>query len=124
MKEWFIITKEGGAHVWLNGHPHGFNHDISNWGTHFYENGVAVEWLKTEFVTFDNSWTLVSRRKKLKKAATKMANAGTFRSLSELEKNAPPAKNDCKYALHWRHLHRQSFDLIRNRFINRLKYIR
>ncbi|CEG37915.1 calcineurinlike phosphoesterase [Plasmopara halstedii] len=95
MKEWFLITKEGGAHVWLNGHTHGFNHDISNWGTHFYENGggggiqsetsgmppmvakkyvkhawiaagnpygffmlhFSEDWLKTEFVTFDNSWT-------------------------------------------------------------------
>ncbi|RLN60241.1 hypothetical protein BBJ28_00001404 [Nothophytophthora sp. Chile5] len=95
MKEWFMVTKEGGAHVWMNGHTHGFNHDISKWGTHFYENGggggiqsetsgmppevaekfvehawiaagnpygffmlhVSKDWLKTEFVTFDDAWT-------------------------------------------------------------------
>jgi hypothetical protein len=39
MKEWYGITKEHGVHIWMNGHTHGFNHDISKWGTHFYENG-------------------------------------------------------------------------------------
>ncbi|TYZ62933.1 hypothetical protein PybrP1_003313 [[Pythium] brassicae (nom. inval.)] len=39
MKEWYMITKEHGVHLWMNGHTHGFNHDISKWGTHFYENG-------------------------------------------------------------------------------------
>uniref|UniRef100_A0AAV1SY40 Calcineurin-like phosphoesterase domain-containing protein n=1 Tax=Peronospora matthiolae TaxID=2874970 RepID=A0AAV1SY40_9STRA len=105
MKEWFMITKEGGAHVWLNGHTHGFNHDISNWGTHFYENGggggiqsetsgmppevaekyvehawiapgnpygffmlhFSEDWLKTEFVTFDTSWTFSVKKDEIVK---------------------------------------------------------
>ncbi|KAI9913045.1 hypothetical protein PsorP6_006297 [Peronosclerospora sorghi] len=144
MKEWFMITKEVGAHVWLNGHNHGFNHDISNWGTHFYETGGGIqsetsgmppevaekyvehawiasgnpygffmlhfseEWLKTELVTFDNSWTFSVKKEEIKKVATKKATAGTFRSLSVLKNSAPPAKTDCKYALHWHHLHIRS----------------
>ncbi|KAI9919811.1 hypothetical protein PsorP6_017411 [Peronosclerospora sorghi] len=103
--EWFIITKEGGDHVSLNGHTHGLNHDISNWGTHFYENGggggiqsetscmppelaekyvehawissgnpygffmlhFSEEWIKTEFFTFDNSWTFSANKEEIKK---------------------------------------------------------
>jgi tartrate-resistant acid phosphatase type 5 len=105
MKEWFMATKEGGAHVWLNGHTHGFNHDVSNWGTHFYENGggggiqsetsgmppevaekyvehawiaagnpygffmlhFSEDWLKTEFVTFDDSWTFSVKKDEIVK---------------------------------------------------------
>lgn len=39
MKKWYQIAKDGGVQVWMNGHTHGFNHDISKWGTHFFENG-------------------------------------------------------------------------------------
>lgn len=39
MKEWYQVTKDGGVQLWMNGHTHGFNHDISKWGTHFFENG-------------------------------------------------------------------------------------
>ena len=39
MKQWYQICKDNGVHMWLNGHTHGFNHDISVWGTHFFENG-------------------------------------------------------------------------------------
>ncbi|KAE9027086.1 hypothetical protein PR001_g10611 [Phytophthora rubi] len=105
MKEWFMITKEGGAHVWMNGHTHGFNHDISNWGTHFYENGggggiqsetsgmppevaekyvehawiaagnpygffmlhFSEDWLKTEFITFDDKWTFSVKKDEIVK---------------------------------------------------------
>jgi hypothetical protein len=94
MKQWYKIAKDGGVQVWLNGHTHGFNHDISNWGTHFFENGggggiqsetsgyppevaekfvsntwiapgapygffelsFSKEWLKIQFVTFDDAW--------------------------------------------------------------------
>ncbi|KAF1794260.1 Metallo-dependent phosphatase-like [Phytophthora cactorum] len=90
---------------WLNGHTHGFNHDISNWGTHFYENGggggiqsetsglppevaekyvehawiaagnpygffmlhFSEDWLKTEFVTFDDSWTFSVKKDEIVK---------------------------------------------------------
>ncbi|CCI44362.1 unnamed protein product [Albugo candida] len=39
MKTWYGVTKAGNVHLWLNGHTHGFNHDVSNWGTNFIENG-------------------------------------------------------------------------------------
>ncbi len=39
MKMWYQILSENNVQVWLNGHTHGFNHDISKFGTHFFENG-------------------------------------------------------------------------------------
>ena len=105
MKEWFMITKEGGVQLWMNGHTHGFNHDIANWGTHFFENGggggiqsetsgmppevaekyvehawiaagnpygffmlhFSEDWLKTEFVTFDDKWTFSVKKEEIVK---------------------------------------------------------
>lgn len=105
MKEWFMVTKKGGVHLWLNGHTHGFNHDISDWGCHFCENGggggiqsetsgippkvaenyvkhawiapgnpygffmlhFSEDWLKTEFVTFDDSWTFSVKKDEIVK---------------------------------------------------------
>ena len=94
MKIWYKICKDHKVHIWFNGHTHGFNHDISKWETHFFENGggggiqsetsgnrpehaapyvdtewigagapygffeltFSQDWIKTQFVTFDNSW--------------------------------------------------------------------
>ncbi|KAH9111390.1 hypothetical protein LEN26_013469 [Aphanomyces euteiches] len=39
MQKWYQLTKDTGVHVWFNGHTHGFSHDTSVWGTHFFENG-------------------------------------------------------------------------------------
>ncbi|EQC25876.1 hypothetical protein SDRG_16249 [Saprolegnia diclina VS20] len=39
MKAWYKLCKDYGVNAWFNGHTHGFNHDIANWGTHFFENG-------------------------------------------------------------------------------------
>ncbi|ETW08108.1 hypothetical protein, variant 1 [Aphanomyces invadans] len=92
MKKWFDLTKQFNVHAWFNGHTHGFNHDITAWNTHFFQNGAGggivsessgsvqnvagiksqwvasghpygfmelsftKEWLKVEFVSFDNAW--------------------------------------------------------------------
>lgn len=109
MKQWYQITKDGGVHVWLNGHTHGFNHDVSKWGTHFYENGggggiqsetsgqppevaekyvdhawiaagnpygffelhFSKDWLRTEFVTFDDKWTFSKKETEIVKGGYK-----------------------------------------------------
>ncbi|KAF0718208.1 Aste57867_1835 [Aphanomyces stellatus] len=39
MNKWYKLVREGGVQAWFNGHAHGFNHDISTWGTHFFQNG-------------------------------------------------------------------------------------
>ena len=39
MKKWYKLCKDMNVTAWFNGHTHGFNHDIANWGTHFFENG-------------------------------------------------------------------------------------
>ncbi len=39
MLVWYKICSDYGVHIWLNGHTHGCNHDISNFKTHFFENG-------------------------------------------------------------------------------------
>ncbi|KAF0739868.1 hypothetical protein Ae201684P_016090 [Aphanomyces euteiches] len=39
MLAWYNLTKTYGVHAWFNGHTHGFNHDMSKWFTHFFENG-------------------------------------------------------------------------------------
>ncbi|KAF0705768.1 Aste57867_6925 [Aphanomyces stellatus] len=39
MKQWYKLCKDTNVTAWFNGHTHGFNHDIANWGTHFFENG-------------------------------------------------------------------------------------
>ncbi|CAK4073533.1 unnamed protein product [Aphanomyces euteiches] len=39
MEQWYELCREAGIAAWFNGHTHGFNHDISNWGTHFFQNG-------------------------------------------------------------------------------------
>ncbi|KAF0705770.1 Aste57867_6927 [Aphanomyces stellatus] len=39
MQKWYDLTKDMGITAWFNGHTHGFSHDISTWGTHFFENG-------------------------------------------------------------------------------------
>jgi hypothetical protein len=39
MKWWYKLCKENAVGIWFNGHTHGFNHDVGNWGTHFFENG-------------------------------------------------------------------------------------
>ncbi|OQR90634.1 calcineurin-like phosphoesterase [Achlya hypogyna] len=39
MKAWYKLCKDHGVNAWFNGHTHAFNHDIANWGTHFFENG-------------------------------------------------------------------------------------
>ncbi|OQR81672.1 calcineurin-like phosphoesterase [Thraustotheca clavata] len=39
MQKWYDLCKATNLTVWINGHTHGFNHDIANWGTHFIENG-------------------------------------------------------------------------------------
>ncbi|KAF0701680.1 Aste57867_7901 [Aphanomyces stellatus] len=41
IKKWFDLTKTGGVHAWFNGHTHGFNHDITDWFTHFFQNGAG-----------------------------------------------------------------------------------
>ncbi|KDO26460.1 hypothetical protein SPRG_08263 [Saprolegnia parasitica CBS 223.65] len=91
MLKWYDLCKATNLTVWINGHTHGFNHDIATWGTHFIENGggggyftanspiiendlvknqwlvvgqpygffelsFSKEWLKVQFVTFDNDW--------------------------------------------------------------------
>lgn len=94
MKAWYHILSEYSVHAWFNGHTHGFNHDISKWETHFFENGggggiqsqssghrppaaaayvdtewigggdpygffelsFSKDWLKVQFVTFDQDW--------------------------------------------------------------------
>lgn len=94
MKTWYLICKQYGVHIWFNGHTHGFNHDISKWNTHFFENGggggiqsetsgnrpeqaaafvdtqwigagapygffeltFSEDWIKAQFVTFDDDW--------------------------------------------------------------------
>jgi tartrate-resistant acid phosphatase type 5 len=41
-KKWFNITKAPrGVHAWFNGHTHGFNHDVTTWHTHFFQNGAG-----------------------------------------------------------------------------------
>ncbi|DAZ97969.1 TPA: hypothetical protein N0F65_005127, partial [Lagenidium giganteum] len=109
MKQWYEITKIGGVQVWMNGHTHGFNHDISAWGTHFYENGggggiqsetsglppqvaekfvshawiaagnpygffeltFSKDWLKTQFVTFDDKWVFSKTKSEIVKGGIK-----------------------------------------------------
>ncbi|OQR96062.1 calcineurin-like phosphoesterase [Thraustotheca clavata] len=39
MQDWYDLCKSTNVQLWMNGHTHGFNHDISTWGTHFVENG-------------------------------------------------------------------------------------
>ncbi|OQR89778.1 calcineurin-like phosphoesterase [Thraustotheca clavata] len=39
MLKWFELCELTGVTAWFNGHTHGFNHDISSWGTHFFMNG-------------------------------------------------------------------------------------
>ncbi|KAF0705767.1 Aste57867_6924 [Aphanomyces stellatus] len=39
MLAWYTLCKNTSVSAWFNGHTHGFNHDIANWGTHFFENG-------------------------------------------------------------------------------------
>lgn len=94
MKVWYQIMSDFSVHAWINGHTHGFNHDISKWETHFFENGggggiqsetsghrpptaaayvdtewigagdpygffeltFSQDWLKVQFVTFDQHW--------------------------------------------------------------------
>lgn len=94
MKLWYKILADNAVHAWFNGHTHGFNHDISKWETHFFENGggggiqsetsghrpemaakfvdtewigagdpygffelsFSEDWLKVQFVTFDQGW--------------------------------------------------------------------
>ncbi|OQR82939.1 calcineurin-like phosphoesterase [Achlya hypogyna] len=41
MKKWHDLTKKYKLHAWINGHTHGFNHDISPWNTHFFVNGAG-----------------------------------------------------------------------------------
>ncbi|RHZ00933.1 hypothetical protein DYB37_010720 [Aphanomyces astaci] len=50
-EKWFNVTKpppptaaaavKGGVHAWFNGHTHGFNHDVTTWNTHFFQNGAG-----------------------------------------------------------------------------------
>ncbi|KDO21743.1 hypothetical protein SPRG_13159, partial [Saprolegnia parasitica CBS 223.65] len=92
MKLWHDLTKKYKIHAWINGHTHGFNHDIAPWNTHFFVNGAgggissqsamtattaygvttkwaaagqpygfmelsfSKQWMKVQFVTFDNKW--------------------------------------------------------------------
>ncbi|EQC37787.1 hypothetical protein SDRG_04812 [Saprolegnia diclina VS20] len=39
MQAWYDLCKSTNVQAWFNGHTHGFNHDVSTWGTHFFENG-------------------------------------------------------------------------------------
>ncbi|CAK4137478.1 unnamed protein product, partial [Aphanomyces euteiches] len=41
MKKWYDLLKANKVHAWFNGHTHGFNHDIANWNTHFFQNGAG-----------------------------------------------------------------------------------
>ncbi|EQC25872.1 hypothetical protein SDRG_16246 [Saprolegnia diclina VS20] len=41
MQVWFDLCKSTNVQAWFNGHTHGFNHDVSTWGTHFFENGAG-----------------------------------------------------------------------------------
>ncbi|OQR81224.1 calcineurin-like phosphoesterase [Thraustotheca clavata] len=41
MQKWHDLTKKYKVHAWINGHTHGFNHDISPWNTHFFVNGAG-----------------------------------------------------------------------------------
>ncbi|KDO25581.1 hypothetical protein SPRG_08880 [Saprolegnia parasitica CBS 223.65] len=36
---WYKLLQDGNVNAWFNGHTHGFSHDKSAWGTHFFENG-------------------------------------------------------------------------------------
>ncbi|OQR96063.1 calcineurin-like phosphoesterase, partial [Thraustotheca clavata] len=39
MDAWYNLCKATNVQLWINGHTHGFNHDIATWGTHFITNG-------------------------------------------------------------------------------------
>ncbi|KAF0715642.1 Aste57867_3269 [Aphanomyces stellatus] len=39
MNRWYDLCRDGGVTAWFNGHTHSFNHDVSKWGTHFFQNG-------------------------------------------------------------------------------------
>ncbi|CAK4410317.1 unnamed protein product [Aphanomyces euteiches] len=39
MNQWYNVCENAGVTAWFNGHTHAFNHDISSWGTHFFQNG-------------------------------------------------------------------------------------
>ncbi|CAK5167981.1 unnamed protein product [Aphanomyces euteiches] len=41
MEKWFNLTRSMGVHAWFNGHTHGFNHDLTSWNTHFFQNGAG-----------------------------------------------------------------------------------
>ncbi|KAH9113057.1 hypothetical protein AeMF1_012701 [Aphanomyces euteiches] len=41
IEKWFNLTKNMGVHAWFNGHTHGFNHDLTDWNTHFFQNGAG-----------------------------------------------------------------------------------
>ncbi|RHY01940.1 hypothetical protein DYB25_000921 [Aphanomyces astaci] len=68
MKKWYKLTKDTNVAVWFNGHTHGFNHDIANWGTHFIENGggggivtetstgAQNEFLKSQWIAAGNPY--------------------------------------------------------------------
>ncbi|ETW03969.1 hypothetical protein H310_04376 [Aphanomyces invadans] len=68
MKKWYKLTKDANVAIWFNGHTHGFNHDIANWGTHFIENGggggivtesstgAQNEFLKSQWVAAGNPY--------------------------------------------------------------------
>ncbi|OQR90638.1 calcineurin-like phosphoesterase [Achlya hypogyna] len=38
-KKWYDVLKAGNVSLWINGHTHGFDHGITNFGTHLFENG-------------------------------------------------------------------------------------
>ncbi|OQR92833.1 calcineurin-like phosphoesterase [Achlya hypogyna] len=66
IQAWFDLCEVGGVTAWFNGHTHGFNHDISRFGTHFFMNGGGGGYYtaNSPIVTTDkiqNQWLVVGQ---------------------------------------------------------------